>query len=71
LGREVRDLIRVKRQTPAGLTISQDVFISGISHAASTADFVTTFTLGSGAPYTSFTTSRFDTGRWDTATWFF
>jgi hypothetical protein len=71
LGREVRDLIRVKRQTPAGLTISQDVFISGISHAVSTINFVTTFALSSGTPYTSFTTSRFDTGKWDTATWFY
>jgi hypothetical protein len=47
------------------------VFITGISHAMTTTNFATTFALGSGAPYTSFTTSRFDTGKWDTATWFY
>jgi hypothetical protein len=71
LGREIRDLIRVRRRPPGGLLISQDSFISGVSHSMSGADFSTVFELASSKPYTNFTTSRFDTGKWDTATWFY
>jgi hypothetical protein len=70
-GREVRDLIRVKRRPPGGLLISQDLFISGISHAMTGDNFVTVFELSGSKPFTTFVSSRFDTDRWDSATWFF
>lgn len=71
LGREVRDLVRVVKRPPGGFTVSQDVFVSGLSFDVTGDDFVCDLTLSSGRPYTSFATSRWDTGRWDSATWFF
>jgi hypothetical protein len=71
LGREVRDLIRVSKRPPGGITITQDVFITGIAHTCEGDDWVTTFQLWSGLPYTTFTSSRFGTGLWGTATWFY
>lgn len=71
LGREVRDLVRVKKRPPGGFTISQDVFISGISHTVTADDFVTVFDLSSGQPYTAYTTDRFGVAVWNTSTWFY
>lgn len=71
LGREVRDLVRVIRTPPGGFTITRDVYIAGISHAVTPHGWSTRFDLWSSAPYSSYTTDRWDTGLWDTATWFF
>jgi hypothetical protein len=71
LGRRVRDLVRVRRQPPGGLLVSQDVYIAGISHTMTDADFVTNFDLWSSKPFTSFATSRWDVDRWDSAQWFY
>lgn len=71
LGREVRDLIRVVKRPPGGITITQDVYISGIFHVVTQDDWTTVFALSSSRPFTSFTTSRFDVAVWDTATFFY
>lgn len=71
LGRRVRDLIRVRRHPPGGLLVTQDVFISGVSHTVTLQEFTTLFDLWSSKPWTSFTTSRWDVDKWDTAQWFY
>ena len=71
LNREVRDLVRVKKRPPGGFTISQDVFISGISHTMTADDFVSVFDLSGGAPFTGYTTDRFDVAKWDASIWFY
>lgn len=69
LGREVRDLVRVVRQPPGGITITRDCHIVGISHAFDQADWTTTFSLWSAAVYQG--VGRWDVGTWDSSTWFF
>jgi hypothetical protein len=71
LGREMRDLIRVSRRIPGGITITQDVLVAGIAHTITGDNWVTEFTLWSSRPFSSFATDRWDTGRWDTAQWFY
>jgi hypothetical protein len=74
LERKIRDLIRVRRQPPGGITVTQDVFIAGVSHTVTADDFVTTFDLWSGKPYTTtpfVAAARWDTGKWDAAAWFY
>jgi len=71
LGRKTRELIRVRRNPPGGITITRDVFIAGISHVVTGNEMQTTFELWSSNPYSSFTTSRWSTGVWDTDTWFY
>lgn len=72
LSRRVRDLIRVRRQPPGGLLVTQDVYIAGISHQVTdNDDFVTTFDLWSSKPFTTFATSRWGTATWDSAQWFY
>lgn len=74
LGREVRDLLRVKRRPPGGLLVSKDVFLSGISHSITSDDFVTVFELAGSQPWTTtpfVAASRFDQSTWGSATWFY
>lgn len=71
LGRRVRDLIRVIRRPPSGVSITRDCFIAGIHHQVTGDDWITTFDLWSATAYTGFASSRWDTGLWDTATWFY
>ena len=68
LGREVRDLIRVVRRPPGGITITRDCHIAGISHTISDENWVTTFALWSATFYQS--VGRWDVAVWDQATWF-
>lgn len=71
LGRRMRDLIRVRRHPPGGILVTQDVYISGISHTMTQTNFSTVFDLWSSKPWTSFTAYRWDTDKWDTAQWFY
>jgi hypothetical protein len=71
LGRRVRDLVRVKRRPPGGITLSRDCYVSGISHVITADNIQTTFEFWSGTPYSTFSTSRWGTGTWDSATWFY
>lgn len=68
LGREVRDLVTVKRRPPGGFTISRDCHIAGIRHSARPAEWKTSFALFSATPYQ--TAGRWDYAIWDGSTWF-
>lgn len=56
LGREIGDRITVVRRPPGGGTITQDVFIRGVTHDFSDSAWTTTWTLQSAAKYGSFLT---------------
>lgn len=71
LGTRVRDLWRVKRTPPGGYSISQLVFVAGISHVVTADNWVTTFDLNSATPFAAFASSRFDVGKWDSVVWYF
>ena len=71
LGLRVRDLVRVNRPAPGGLTVSRDCFISGIHHQVQKDEWITRFDLVSATAYTAFSNSRWDTGTWDGVVWSF
>jgi hypothetical protein len=55
LGRQIGDRIKIVRRPPGGgAAIEREVFIRGISHATTSATWVTTFTLQSATKYGSF-----------------
>jgi hypothetical protein len=68
LTREVRDLVRARRQPPGGITITRDCHIAGIAHQIDGDNWVTTFSLWSAAVYQGI--GRWDVGTWDNSTWF-
>lgn len=55
--------------TPAGLTVTRDVFVSGISHSISTQGWTVQFAFTSATPYSS-TWGGWDGGLWNTVTFF-
>ena len=66
LGREVGDRITVKLDPPGGGdTISRDVFIRGIEHAASPGSWQTTWTLQSATKYAFFVLNNATLGKLD------
>jgi hypothetical protein len=68
LSREVRDLVRARRQPPGGITITRDCHIAGIAHEITDDNWVTTFTLWSASVYQG--VGRWDVATWDNSTWF-
>ncbi len=69
LSREVRDLCRAVRRPPGGITVTRDGHISGISHAITADNWITTFEFWSAAVYQG--VGRWDSAKWDQSTWFF
>lgn len=72
LGRRIRDRAVVTGTiATAGVTISRNVFIDGISHTFDPTNWITDFYFTSATPYDTYSASLWDTGKWDSAIWFF
>ena len=70
LAARVGDLCTVKVPTPAAITITRSVFITGISHSlTSSGGWVVAFGFASAAPWTA-VQGGWDTGLWDTVAFF-
>ena len=70
LAARVGDLCTVKVPTPAAITITRSVFITGISHTlTSSGGWVVQFGFASAAPWTA-VQGGWDTGLWDTVAFF-
>ena len=70
LAARVGDLCTVKVPTPAAITITRSVFITGISHTlTSSGGWVVAFGFASAAPWTA-VQGGWDTGLWDTVAFF-
>lgn len=70
LAARVGDLCTVKVPTPAVITITRSVFITGISHTlTSSGGWVVQFGFASAAPWTA-VQGGWDTGLWDTVAFF-
>jgi len=70
LAARVGDLCTVKVPTPAAITITRSVFITGISHTlTSSGGWVVQFGFASAAPWSS-VQGGWDTGLWDTVAFF-
>ena len=70
LGARVGDLCTVKVPTPAAITITRSVHITGITHTMSaTGGWVVQFGFASAAPWTAII-GGWDVGVWDTVAFF-
>jgi hypothetical protein len=70
LNRRMRDRVTVKRR-PTWQTITQVSTIEGVSHSIKPEQWSTTFRFADAAPWSGFSTSRWDAGLFDTASWFY
>lgn len=70
LSREVRDLVRVVRRPPGGITVTRDCHIARIAHQiAADHSWTTTFGLWSASAYAG--VGRWELATWDVSRWFF
>ena len=72
LGRRIRDRATVTAYVlRSATTVTEDVFIEGITHEFSQNRWQTSFTFSNAAPWDGFEAPVFDTGVFDTARFFF